>query len=58
MSYQRRLQKPAIAAHVSQSGKELRIASSLLSSPKEPFHGLQRAALIYLNMGIQVVCER
>ena len=58
MGHERRLQQPAIAAHMRKPGKEFRIAPSLTGPVEEPLHCIQRAALVHLNVRIEIVSQR
>jgi hypothetical protein len=49
------LQKTAVAADVSESGKDVGIASAQMGAVEEAFHGIQRAALIDLELGVKIV---
>jgi hypothetical protein len=58
MSYHRRLQQPAVPAHMTQPRKKFRIAPSLMGAVQEAFHSIQRTALVHLNVRVQIVGQR
>jgi len=58
MRQQRGLQQAAITADVRKACEQFGIALPLVSALEEPLHGIERPALVDLQVRVQIMCQR